>query len=235
MDEAVFDYQVLGPVETGAGPRTRVVVVAVRRETVERLVGVVRAAKLDLVGIDLSAFAMLRSLDVPPAGDPEAVLYANVGGLINLAVASGRSCLFTRTAPGGLESLAFTLADQCSLTLEHARQWLQHVGTGAPVEEIEGDARIVAAARDVLVDGAHQVADTLRNTLNFYRTQDHAQLVGRVVLTGPASTVAGFAGAVAEELRLPVETAGVAAAPELEGIALERLVVAAGLAVNARP
>jgi type IV pilus assembly protein PilM len=102
MDQAVFDYQILAPFETIHGPRSRVVVVAVRRETVERLVGVVRAAKLDLVGIDLSAFAMLRSLDVPVADRSEAVLYANVGGLVNLAVASGRSCLFTRTAPGGL-------------------------------------------------------------------------------------------------------------------------------------
>jgi type IV pilus assembly protein PilM len=235
MDEAIFDYQVLGPVDTTAGPRTRVVVVAVRRETVDRLVSVVRQAKLDLVGIDLSAFAMLRSLDVAPVEDGESVLYANVGGLINLAVASGRSCLFTRTAPGGLEALAFTLADQCSLTLEHARQWLRHVGAEAPLEEIEGDATIVSAARSVLLDGAHQVADTMRNTLNFYRTQDHAEPVGRAIITGPAATVPGFASSVASELRLPVESAGVAAASELEGIPLERLVVAAGLAVHERP
>ena len=180
MDEAVVDYQDLGAVQTIAGPRTRVVVVAVRRETVDRLISVVRAADLDLVGIDLSAFAMLRALDTvaaAPGGAAEAVLYANVGGLINLAVASGRSCLFTRTAPGGLESLAFTLADQCSLTLDHARQWLKHVGTAAPLEEVAGDAAIVASARGVLLDGARQTADTLRNTLNFYRTQDHAEPV----------------------------------------------------------
>ena len=35
MDEAVLDWQSLGRVETAAGPRTRVVVVAVRREMVE--------------------------------------------------------------------------------------------------------------------------------------------------------------------------------------------------------
>jgi type IV pilus assembly protein PilM len=234
MDEAVFDYQVLAPVETATGPRSRVVVVAVRREMVDRLVSVVRAADLDLVGIDLSAFAMLRSLEGFAEG-PDSVLYANVGGLINLAVASGRSCQFTRTAPGGLEALAYALADQCGLTLEHARQWLAHVGTATPVEEVEGDPAIVAAARATLLDGAREIADTLRNTLNFYRTQDHSQDVDRVVLTGPAAAVPGFAESVAGELRLPVEAAGIEVADGLEGVPFERLVVAAGLAVHERP
>src|SRR4051794_3405033 len=38
MDEAVLDFQPLGTVETPAGPRTRVVIVAVRRELIDRLV-----------------------------------------------------------------------------------------------------------------------------------------------------------------------------------------------------
>jgi hypothetical protein len=40
---------------------------------------------------------------------------------------------------------------------------------------------------------------------------------------------------VAAELRLPVEATGVEAAAELDGAPLERLVVAAGLAVHERP
>jgi hypothetical protein len=55
-----------------------------------------------------------------------------------------------------------------------------------------------------------------------------------VVITGPASAIPGFAEAVSSELGLPVESAGVAASPELQGIPLERLVVAAGLAIEDR-
>ena len=103
IDEAVMDFQPLGVVETPAGPRSRVTVVAVRRDMVERLVGAAQLAGLKLAGIDLSAFAMIRSLDVEmPAG--EAVLYVNVGGITNVAVASGASCLFTRTAHGGVRT-----------------------------------------------------------------------------------------------------------------------------------
>jgi type IV pilus assembly protein PilM len=110
MDQAVLDYRSLGRVETPAGPRTRVVVVAVRRETVERYAAVAKAAGLDLVGIDLSAFAMLRSLDTEDGED--AALVVNVAGMTNVAVASGRICLFTRTTPVGIESMAETLAQR---------------------------------------------------------------------------------------------------------------------------
>ena len=40
----------------------------------------------------------------------------------------------------------------------------------------------------------HQVADTVRNSLNFYRMQESAENVERAVLTGPAVAIPGFAG-----------------------------------------
>ena len=64
IDEAILDMQPLGTVQTLAGPRSRVVVVAVRREMVERVVGAVREAGLELEGLDLSAFGMVRAVAV---------------------------------------------------------------------------------------------------------------------------------------------------------------------------
>ena len=66
IDEAILDMQPLGTVQTLAGPRSRVVVVAVRREMVERVVGAVREAGLELEGLDLSAFGMVRAVERRP-------------------------------------------------------------------------------------------------------------------------------------------------------------------------
>ena len=89
---------------------------------VERVAAAVREAGLELEGIDLSAFGMVRAL---PAPEPEgAVLYVNVAGLVNVAVANGAGCLFTRAAAGGVDAMAVTLAERRGLTLEHARQWM---------------------------------------------------------------------------------------------------------------
>ena len=119
------------------------------------------------------------------------------------------------------------------LLLRCPHQWLQHVGLLAPVEEIEGDAELVAGARSVLDEGVHELADTVRNSLNFYRMQESAETVESAVLTGPATSIPGFAARLSELLRLPLE--GAVIAPEDDGAELDvgRLTVAAGLAVDA--
>jgi type IV pilus assembly protein PilM len=231
MDEAVLDFQPLGLVGTPDGPRMRVVIVAVRREMIDRLVTAATDAGLTIEGIDLSAFAMVRALRA--AGTEHAVLYINVAGLTNVAVANDNGCLFTRAASGGLEAIVTSLAERRGLTVEHARGWMRHVGLTAPLNTIEGDAEHVAATRQALEDGVHQLADTVRNSLNFYRTQDSAEAVEHAVLTGPAVAVPGFAPRLAELLHMPVETAMVAV-PE-QGFDAGRLTVAAGLAVAETP
>ena len=72
---------------------------------------------------------------------------------------------------------------------------------------IEGDAELVAATRAALEEGVHQLADTVRNSLNFYRMQDSAETVERALLTGPAVADPRLRGALAEQLSLPVEAA----------------------------
>jgi type IV pilus assembly protein PilM len=227
MNEAVIDFQPLGTVQTPQGPRLRVVVVAVRREMVERITGACRAADLELEGIDLSAFGMVRALAKPDDG--AAVLYLNVAGLVNVAVANTTGCLFTRAAAGGLDTMVHTLVERSALTAEHARQWMGHVGLLTPLEEVEGAPEVTTATRTVLEEGVHQLADTVRNSLNFYRTQETAERVERGVLTGPAVDVPGFAERLSELLRLPIEPAVVQAGPDVAD--LGRLTVAAGLAV----
>ena len=226
IDEAVLDFHALGEVETAAGPRTRVVVVAVRREMVERLHAACDAAGLQVEGIDLAAFGMLRALPRPTG----ATLYVAVGGLVNVAVANESGCLFTRTAAGGLEAIASSLADRAGLTLEHAQQWLRHVGLLADLDDVEGETHVVEATREALEEGVRELADTVRNSLNFYRTQDSAEPVNRGIVTGPALTIPGFVAALSEQLKLPLEPAVVAA--EDADADAARLTVAAGLAVD---
>jgi type IV pilus assembly protein PilM len=228
MEEAVLDWQSLGDVETPQGPRSRVVVVAVRREMVDKLVAATKDAGLTLEGIDLSAFGMVRALATP--GITGAVLYISVAGITNVAVANQSGCLFTRAAAGGLDAMVHTLAERRALTFEHASQWMQHVGLAAPLEGIEGDADLVAATRAVLEDGVHELADTVRNSLNFYRMQESAEQVEQGVVTGAAVAIPGFVESLSEGLRLPLRPAVVGS--DDEDADLARLTVAAGLAVD---
>jgi type IV pilus assembly protein PilM len=238
LDSAVLDFQPLDIVDSEHGPRQRVLIVAARRDMVDRVMAAAKGAGLKPEGIDLSAFAMIRALHRAEAATeaPEPVLYLSVGGLTNLAVAEGTTCLFTRVVGGGLEAIAVELAERKALTLEHARGWLRHVGLVVPLSEIESDAQdeIVEEARTVLLDGVRRIGGEVRNSLDFHHAQEGMSLrVQRAVLTGAAASIPGFDDALAAELGLPVESGLVDGAPE--GLDPHLLTIAAGLAVEEAP
>lgn len=218
LDQAVLDHVVLGTRDTPAGPRMRVLVVAARRDMVERLLGAAHAAGLRPEGIDLAAFALVRALE----RSSDTVLHLAAGGVVNLAVARDGECLFTRVVGGGLEAMAIDLAERSATSIDAARAELMGHGL-----EAEGEAK------RVLSDGISRIAAEVGNSLDFHTG---AALGGaraeRVLLTGAAAGVPGFAPALAKALALPVQTA----APDAPGIeAPHRFTVAAGLAVQEAP
>jgi type IV pilus assembly protein PilM len=97
LDEVVLDHQVIGEAisEEGAA-RMRIVVVAAREAMIGRLIDAVSGAGLKTEGIDLNAFALVRTLADAEATEENARVFCHLGGVTNLAVAIGNSCLFTR-------------------------------------------------------------------------------------------------------------------------------------------
>jgi type IV pilus assembly protein PilM len=141
LSNAVLDFHPLGIIDTPAGPRQRVVLVAAQRDMIERLLAAVRGAGLNPEGVDLSAFALIRSLYRPEPEGSGRVLYLNVDGLTNLAIAEGKICRFTRVVGRGLEGMAGDLAVRRGIALPEARALLAAVDLSAPapvaVEELQ--------------------------------------------------------------------------------------------------
>jgi type IV pilus assembly protein PilM len=256
IDQAVLQHVSLGVSDTPEGPRQRVLVVAARRDMIERLLGAVRAAGLRPEGIDLSAFGMLRAL---PASTDGLVLHLAIGGLVNLAVTRAGECVFTRVITGGIETMAIDLAERREMHIDDARALLLEAGLPDAELELEPEpepgvelARSVAlppppkdaeagpidTARQVLADGVARIAGEVRNSLDFHLTADlrggaspSATLatVERVLLTGSALAVPGLDTTLARHLALPVERADVDGNdPALPG----SHAVAAGLAIE---
>jgi type IV pilus assembly protein PilM len=265
LENAVLDYHPLGVIDTPAGPRLRVIVVAAQRDMVERLIDAVRGAGLRPEGVDLSAFALIRSLHRASDEQEARVLYLNVGGLTNMAIAEGSLCRFTRVVGGGLESMASDIAERHGIPLVKARELLELVDLDEPARVApvadgstppsqaspdapagptppEGEAATRALAptidvRPVLTAGVREIAGEVRNSLDFHRSQDGGGEVSSVVLSGPALEISGFAGALQGELRVPVvtQTVGLAGQASSGAVSAERLAIAAGLAVEEGP
>jgi type IV pilus assembly protein PilM len=245
LDQAVLQHQVVGgvPAEEGSGPQVDVVVIAARRDMITSFIDPLRRAGLEPAGIDLSAFGMIRALaslamQAPEPGadgvapPQEAVLYCNVGDVMNLAVARGRACLFTRVSGVGLEAITGRVATERGLSPEHAEQWLLHVGLEGAVEEIEGDPETVAAARRALEEGVANLVDELRLSLDYYRALESAVPVSSIVLCGTGSAIRGLAGEMEAQVGLPISSPRPAALSGLEDTVAARLILPFGLALE---
>ncbi len=243
LDQAVLEHQVVGgvPAEEGSSAQVDVVVVAARRDMVASFIEPIRRAGLDPVGVDLSAFGMIRALagaheqgggvegDDRPAA---AVLYCSLGDVTNLAVARGRACLFTRVSHVGLEAISDRLVSASGLNPEHAAQWLSHVGLESPVEGIEGDPETVAVVRRTLEEGVSSLVDELRLSLDYYGAQEAALPVERIVLCGPGSAVSGLAARMEAGLGSPISVARPVALGGFDDAAAARLTLPYGLALE---
>jgi type IV pilus assembly protein PilM len=259
LDQAVMDHRVLERFTGAEGARTRVLVAAARRESVEHLLAAARKAGLMPELVDLSAFAIVRALHVPGgmAGEPVeaypeevdvahepavgvdemATLYCYVGGLTNLGIAVGTTCIFNRVLPNGLESMVATLAERKGLPLERAREWLREVGLARPLENIEGEQEIIVETREVLTNGTRRIADEVRMSLEYYRSAvPDARTVERVVMAGPGVAIEGLPAALEAELGLAVEPRSFGKIEVSPGVLDEadgsQLTVAAGLALD---
>jgi type IV pilus assembly protein PilM len=243
LEEAVIEHRVVGGVPASAeGPaQIDVMVVAARRDMILASLAPLRAADLEPVGVDLSAFGMIRALadgaaEASIGGDllatRPATLYCHLGDTTTLAVGRGRSCLFTRVSPVGLEDIAGGLASSTGLTLEHAGMWLSHVGLGQPPEEIEGDPGTVARTRAALEHGATSLVDELRLSLDFYGAQETAVPVERIVLGGPGGAIFGLAEEMESQVGLPITVGRPAALSGYDAATAARLALPLGIALD---
>jgi type IV pilus assembly protein PilM len=272
LASAVLDFHSLGVFDTPSGPRQRVIVVAAQREMVERLLRAVRHAGLRPEGVDLSAFALIRSLYRPNAqvvahgenGEDaaaeqqlERVLYLNVGGLTNMAIAEGTLCRFTRVVGGGLEAMASEIAERRGIPLVDARALLSTFELNAPAAEVlppelpiedepkssqrrsaaEVSADTDAEVRMVLENGIREIVGEVRNSLDFHRSQEGGGEVQSVVLSGPALELNGFPEALEADLGIAVRREEVHFATGGDSdpahpISAHRLAIATGLATE---
>lgn len=153
LSNAVLDFHSLGIFDSPEGPRQRVVLVAAQRDMVERLLAAVRDAGLRPEGVDLSAFALIRSLYRPDPEHSGRVLYLNVDGLTNMAIAEGTACRFTRVVGGGIEAMASELAERRSIPLVEARELIASVDlTVRPAPEPAAQTAVAEAEAEFQPD-----------------------------------------------------------------------------------
>lgn len=230
LDRAVMDFQTIGLVDTPAGRRLRVIVVATERNGVELLLETLQGAGLKAVGIDLSIFAVIRALRDHGSEDGP-LLYAQLGDLANIAIAEGGVCRFNRLAPQGLTTLLERVTEGQGIPPDQALALLQRTGIEPQDEEVSAGDK---AVRDLLTRTAKELGSELRGAAEFYSTQFGSGPVATGMVAGPLAPIPGFVEAIAAAsgLELSCGEVTVATAATLLGVDARLAPVASGLSVG---
>jgi type IV pilus assembly protein PilM len=199
VEEAVLDYQILSESTTEEGDRVcRVLLVVAYRELVDRYVAACRKAGIGVVGIDLEAFALLRSLEPPrsdEAGEAEAALVAVAIGhdRSTFAVSDGRVCEFTRVLEWGGQALDIAVAQALDLSPPEAEPIKRSLSlaAGPPPEGLTEEQ--ANAAREAMGRQVQNFARELVSSLHFYQGQPGSLGIGEIVLTGGTAHLEGLA------------------------------------------
>jgi type IV pilus assembly protein PilM len=198
IEEAVLDYQILGESTNDEGETVkRVLLVVAYRELVDRYVSACRKAGIELVGIDLEAFALLRAMGAPrEEGLPAdaALVVVSVGHeRSTFAVSDGRVCEFTRVLEWGGAALNLAIARALDLAPSESEPIKRalNLNVDAAPEGITQEKYDVA--RDAVRKQVQSFARELVSSLQFYQNQPNSLGIAEIVLTGGTAHLPGLA------------------------------------------
>lgn len=225
LQDAVLDFQVLSESVDGEGqPTKKVLLVVAYRDLVESVADACRQAGLRLVGIDLEAFALLRSILPPVPAEPaegaekSAVVAVSVGSeRSTLAVTDGRTCEFNRVLDWGGGALTTSLARGLELEPDDAEQLKLQLSLDGD-EVPEGmDEEVAKKARDALRVGMQGFARELVSSLQYYQSQPDSLGIREIILAGGTSNLDGLASSLQRLIGVTVRVGD-----PLSGVALSK-------------
>lgn len=202
VEEALLDYDVLGEFEHEGRKMLRLLLVAAHRQMVDVVVGATERAKLQMVGLDLNPFALVRSvgnvdgsLEEETEGE-EAVV--DVGAHVtNICAHDHGLTRFVRILPSGGRDITLAVSRSLGISEDDAERMKrgEAVEGGPSLEEV----------RNLAMTRALTFVDEIRSSLQFYTAQSPGTRIGRILLTGGGSKLEGLLELFQDRLPAPVE------------------------------
>jgi type IV pilus assembly protein PilM len=237
IDEAVLDYHVVQETVDDAGAvNRRIVLTAAYRESIDHFVAACKAARIDLLGIDLEAFALLRAVGAPTRAERQraALIAVTVGhDRTTVAISDGDVCEFTRVLEWGGGVLTSALARALRVTTAEAEQ----IKLQLALDDPDADDERAVTAREIVKRELQGLARELVATLHFYQSQPDSLAIGDVVVAGGTTRMHGLIDELARVTRVGVKPADPLARVAVSGGVADRddlpsLAVAIGLGVE---
>jgi type IV pilus assembly protein PilM len=199
IQDVNLDYQILDP---GTGPDSKgtmdVLLVAAKKEKIADYTGVISQAGRVPVIVDVDAFALQNAYEANYGIDAASVVVLlNAGAsAININILSGQQSIFTRDVSLGGNAYTEAVQKELNLPFDSAEQMKK----GQAVDGVSQET-----LRPVLQAMTENVLVEIQKTFDFYRATATSDRIDRILLSGGASRIDGFAAALAERFGAPVE------------------------------
>jgi type IV pilus assembly protein PilM len=194
IQDVNLDYQIL---DAGEGKSAMdVLLVAAKKEKIADYTGVISQAGKNPVVVDVDAFALQNAYE--ENYDPVGVtVLLNAGAsAININILSGDQSVFTRDISIGGNAYTEAVQKELNLPYESAEQLKKGVQVdGASYDDV----------RPVLHAVTENVLLEIQKTFDFFKATASSDRIDRILLSGGASKVDGFAHALQERFGSPVE------------------------------
>lgn len=195
LDQMVFDFSVVGESTGESGALLEVLLVAARRDLLDKSLGALDRAGLKPLVVDATPLALMRTL-------PQEKL---AGTVVLANIANGLTVLMLAT--GGVPNIA--------RVIPHSLQSYPGEADLFPAETVDSAARKVAVAveegveqddgRMALEHWGRALANEIRTTIGYYMAQRGDGTVDLVVLSGRGARIPDLPQFLTEELGVAVE------------------------------
>jgi type IV pilus assembly protein PilM len=215
IEQAILDYHPISEITAEGGNRMlRVLVVAAARDMVLSALEAVKRAGLTAAQVDLTPFAVLRSLGRvdevggAPASESGAEALIDVGAKVtNIVIHQNGNPRFVRILLMGGDNVTEAVSERLGVPFDQAIAVKQQVG----MSPNRGDTPSDHPAARVIEASAGSFVEEVRGSIDYYLAQPSSVPLQRIVLSGGGARLAGLGSRLAAATRLPVEP-GVASA-----------------------
>jgi type IV pilus assembly protein PilM len=207
IEEAMLDYHIVEEKNTP----DRVLLAVAYRDLVDRFAATCTAAKIELVGIDIEAFALLRAVGGEPLEGGERAEAARVAVSIGhdrttVAVSDGNVCEFTRVLDWGGARVTAAIERAVNADAEEADRIKQTIDISATAADEPVDERTTKAAEAARRE-VTGLARELASSLHFYQDQPDSLGFAEITITGGGAHLQGLAEQLEELIGISVRVA----------------------------
>ena len=193
ISEAIVQYQIIERRENASPPEVDILLVAAKKDLVEKYVKLVQMAGLNVVGVETELLALVRAL--APV-DKSSVILDFGSKSTDIAISNKGQLGFSRSILTAGDALTRALAKGFGINVQQAEQYKRTYGLSQT--QLEGKVK------QILDPVVKLVADEVKKAIQFYQGEEKGDPPTSVIVTGGTAGMPELISSLSEILGMEI-------------------------------